>query len=89
MIAMPIETVAVRRRMETNIEVEESVVRTVFSSDIMNKVFSKTNYIYIIDFCLCITSNKCNDHPMDRGCIFLGNGVRKIPGISDTSLHVM
>ncbi len=89
MIAMPMETVAVRRRMETNIEVEESVVRTVFSSDVMKKVFSKTNYIPIIDFCLCITSNKCNDHPMDRGCIFLGNGVRKIPDISDTSLHVM
>ncbi len=89
MIAMPMETVTVRRKMETNIEVEESVVRTVFSSDVMKKVFSKTNYIPIIDFCLCITSNKCNDHPMDRGCIFLGNGVRKIPGISDTSLHVM
>ena len=47
MIAMPMEMVAVRRKMETNIEVKESVVRTVFSSDVMNKVFSKTNYIYI------------------------------------------
>ncbi len=78
-IVLPKGQVAFWRKVETNIEVKDSGARTVLPGDVMIEVLTKTNYIFVIDFCLCITSSKCNDHPMDKGCIFLGNGVLKTP----------
>lgn len=79
MIVLPKDTVAVRRTVETNIEVEDAGARTVLPSDVVKEVLSKTDDIFIMDFCLCRKSSKCEDYPVDRGCIFLGNGVHRIP----------
>ncbi len=79
MIVLPKDKVARRRIVETNLEVEDAGARTVLPSDVVKEVLSMTDDIFIMDFCLCRRSNGCQDYPVDRGCIFLGNGVHRIP----------
>ncbi len=48
-------------------------------TDVLKEVIKKCDDIYIMNDCLCRTSNKCKDYPQDTGCIFLGPTARKIP----------
>lgn len=50
----------------------------VFPSDILKEVIENANYIVIMNKCLCRSSAKCEDYPIDLGCIFLGRATKKI-----------
>ncbi|MBO4568753.1 MAG: 4Fe-4S binding protein [Candidatus Methanomethylophilaceae archaeon] len=78
MVVLPKDGV-VRRTIETNIGIEGADEATVLPSDVVKDVMSKTEDIFIMDFCLCRQSNQCHDFPIDVGCVFLGNGIHRIP----------
>ncbi len=69
----------VRRTIQTDIGIEGADEATVLPSDVVKGVMSKTDDIFIMDFCLCRQSNECHDYPIDMGCVFLGSGIHKIP----------
>lgn len=78
MIVVPKDKV-VSRKIETNIEIEDPGDSTVLPSDVVKNVIDKADDIFIMNFCLCRRSNKCDDFPVDHGCVFMGRGVHKIP----------
>lgn len=51
---------------------------TVLPTTILREMIEKSNHIVIMDYCLCRTSNKCDDYPQDLGCIFLGENTKNI-----------
>ena len=79
MRVIPKDSVARRKVIETDIRVEDSGVRVIMPSAIVKETISKTEDIFIMNFCLCRTSSKCKDYPAERGCIFLGEGIHRIP----------
>lgn len=64
------------------LEVNESVPihneNTVLPSQVLGKMIQKSKYHFIMDSCICRTSNNCQDYPQDLGCLFLGKGSKKI-----------
>ena len=48
-------------------------------TDIIKEVIKRSDDIFIMDSCLCRSSNNCQDYPQDLGCIFLGPTTKKIP----------
>ena len=79
MIVLPRDDVARSKRVEMDIDIPDAGDRTVLPSDAVKAVFRKMDGIFIMNFCLCRKSNKCEDYPVDHGCIFLGDGIRNIP----------
>jgi NAD-dependent dihydropyrimidine dehydrogenase PreA subunit len=47
-------------------------------SQILKHFIEKANYHWIMDFCICRASMKCENYPIDLGCLFLGKGVLDI-----------
>ena len=78
MVVIPKDDV-VRKVVNTNIEIDSPGDSTVLPSDVVKSLISRADDIFIMDFCLCRKSNGCEDYPIDRGCVFLGKGVQKIP----------
>ncbi len=78
MVVVPKDKVA-RRTVDVNIEVDQPGDSTVLPSDVVKSLISRANDIFIMNFCLCRRSSKCEDYPIDHGCVFLGKGVHRIP----------
>ncbi|MHA2354518.1 MAG: DUF362 domain-containing protein [Candidatus Thorarchaeota archaeon] len=51
---------------------------TVLPSQIVHHFIDKANFHWIMDFCICRDSMKCEDYPIDHGCLFLGEAARGI-----------
>ncbi|MFO7677626.1 MAG: 4Fe-4S binding protein [Thermoplasmatota archaeon] len=51
----------------------------VVPSAIVKHFIDKTNYCFIMDFCLCRQAMQCNNYPIDLGCLFMGEAAKKIP----------
>ena len=66
------------RTVDLNIEIENAGDRNVVPTDLVKNVLRRSDRIFVMDFCLCRQSNKCEDYPIDRGCIFVGKGTEKI-----------
>ncbi len=79
MIVIPKDDVAKSRRISVDIDIPDAGDRTVLPSDAVKSVLRKMDGIFIMNFCLCRKSNNCKDYPIDRGCVFLGKGTKKIP----------
>lgn len=47
-------------------------------SDVLKLMIQKSNYRFILNFCICRTSNNCEKFPHDLGCLFLGKGASRI-----------
>lgn len=47
-------------------------------SDVLKLMIKKSRYRFIMNFCICRTSNSCEKFPQDLGCLFLGKGASKI-----------
>lgn len=77
MIVLPKDDVI--RSIDVNIGIDSAGDRTVLPSDIVKGVIDRADDVFIMDHCLCRKSNRCEDYPIDRGCIFLGKGTKKIP----------
>lgn len=65
------------QRIDVNIPVPISENSTV-PSDVLKLMIQKSNYRFILNFCICRTSNNCEKFPHDLGCIFLGKGASRI-----------
>jgi len=50
----------------------------VLPSKVAEALVEQANYRWIMNFCICRTSNKCKDYPQDVGCLFLGEAVTQI-----------
>ena len=78
MIVVPKDKVATRT-INTNIEIEDAGESTVLPSDVVKNLINRADDIFIMNFCICRKSNKCEDYPVDHGCVFMGKGVYRIP----------
>lgn len=47
----------------------------VLPSQVVEHFIEKAAYHWIMDFCICRDSAKCEDYPIDLGCLFLGEAV--------------
>jgi ferredoxin len=47
-------------------------------SQVLKEIITKSQYHFIMDFCICRKSNDCADYPHDLGCLFLGSGALRI-----------
>ena len=79
MIVLPKDRVSTRKTVETDIKAEDPSARTVLPSDVAKEILRRSEYIFIMDFCLCRRSSGCKDFPVEKGCIFIGNGTLRIP----------
>ncbi len=79
MVVLPKDDVVKTRRIETDIRIDDAGETTVLPSDVVKGIIGRSSDIFIMNFCLCRKSNKCEDYPREKGCVFLGKGVHKIP----------
>ena len=58
----------------------DEIRETAFSAQgDVKDIIDRSSDIFIMDFCLCRRSNDCSDYPKEKGCVFLGKGVHRIP----------
>ncbi|MHA2162846.1 MAG: DUF362 domain-containing protein [Candidatus Thorarchaeota archaeon] len=50
----------------------ERPTETALPSQIVDHFIEKANYHWIMNYCICRESTKCEDYPIDYGCLFLG-----------------
>lgn len=50
----------------------------VLPSQIVEYFIRKTKYRFIMNFCICREAMNCKNHPIELGCLFLGDAARKI-----------
>ncbi len=47
-------------------------------SEIIHHFIDKANFHWIMNFCICRDASKCEDYPIEYGCLFLGEAARGI-----------
>ena len=52
--------------------------QTVLPSQVVEHFIEKANYHWIMNFCICRDASHCRSHPIDLGCLFLGEAVLEI-----------
>lgn len=60
------------------IEINQSIDKpseTVLPSQVVEYFIKKAKYHWIMNFCICRDSSKCEDYPRHLGCLFLGEAV--------------
>jgi NAD-dependent dihydropyrimidine dehydrogenase PreA subunit len=50
----------------------ERPIETALPSQIIHHFIEKANYHWIMNYCICRESTRCEDYPIDHGCLFLG-----------------
>lgn len=78
-VVVPKENTAKVRDIKTDISIDSAGDRTPLPRDVIDELVRSSNYIFIMNFCLCRNSNKCEDYPIDHGCVFMGKGIYRIP----------
>lgn len=66
---------------EVVIQVNKSIKKEddmILPSKIVEYFINKAKYHWVMNFCICRDSNKCENYPRDLGCLFLGEGVLDI-----------
>lgn len=51
---------------------------TALPSEIVHHFIEKANYHWIMNFCICRDAAKCEDYPIDYGCLFMGEAAEGI-----------
>jgi ferredoxin len=51
----------------------------VLPSQVVEYFIRKTCYRFIMNFCICREAMQCKNHPIEFGCLFLGDAARDIP----------
>lgn len=64
--------------VEVNTNVPISNGNTVLPSQVLREMIEKSRYHFIMNSCICRTSNNCQDYPHDLGCLFLGKGSQRV-----------
>ena len=65
------------KAIQVNQEVE-SPTDLVLPSQVLKYFIEKANYHWIMNFCICRSSMKCQNYPIELGCLFLGKAVLDI-----------
>jgi len=78
MVVVPKDNV-VRKSIDVDIQIPDPGDSTVLPSDVVKRLICSADDIFIMNFCLCRKSNRCDDYPVDHGCVFLGKGTHRIP----------
>lgn len=63
------------------IEVNKSfgeLVNMVMPSQVVEHFIDKANYYWVMNWCICRKSSKCEHYPRELGCLFLGEAAMKI-----------
>jgi len=66
---------------ESTIELDvgiESPGSVVLPSDMLERLIDDAGDHFLMNYCICRTSNKCKDYPRELGCLFLGGATRTI-----------
>jgi ferredoxin len=71
---LPAESV-VEINIEKSIKPPDSIV---LPSQVVEYFIRKTNYRFIMNFCICREANHCKNHPIEFGCLFLGKAAQGI-----------
>jgi NAD-dependent dihydropyrimidine dehydrogenase PreA subunit len=54
------------------------IENVVVPSKVIEYFINETNHIFIMNFCLCREAMNCSNHPIELGCIFMGDSAMKI-----------
>jgi len=63
------------------IQIDEPVPepkQSVLPSQVVEHFIEKANHHWIMDACICRDASQCRSHPIDLGCLFLGEAVLEI-----------
>jgi ferredoxin len=71
---LPKETV-IEIKLKKSITPPDNIV---LPSQVVEYFIRKTNYRFIMNFCLCREAMHCKNHPIEYGCLFLGDAARGI-----------
>ncbi|TXT58901.1 MAG: Electron transport complex subunit RsxB [Promethearchaeota archaeon] len=66
---------------DTVIKINQSVDQPdnyILPKRVLEYFIEKANYRWIMNFCICRSSMKCEDYPIELGCLFLGKSVLEI-----------
>jgi len=61
--------------MNKTVELSDNYV---LPSNIVDHFIEVANYHWIMDFCICRKSDRCEDYPIELGCLFLGEAAKDI-----------
>lgn len=80
MIYLPKDSV-VRSSATRTVSIEREIEQTnmVMPSEVIEHFLRRSKYIFIMNRCMCRSSNQCEHYPHELGCIFLGAGAINIP----------
>jgi len=56
----------------------EPPTSVVLPSQVVHRFIDEANVHFVMDFCICRESEKCEDYPRDLGCLFMGEAARRI-----------
>ncbi len=55
--------------------------KVVLPGVVVDRFIENASYIFAMDACICRQANTCSNYPLEIGCLFIGEGARKInPG---------
>jgi ferredoxin len=73
---LPKDSVALKTiQIGKSLEKPEDIV---LPSEIIHHFIDKANFHWIMNFCICRDASKCEDYPIEYGCLFLGEAARGI-----------
>lgn len=59
----------------------EKKERVILPGVVVDHFIENASYIFAMDACICRQANNCDNYPLEIGCLFIGEGARKInPG---------
>jgi len=62
-------------KLNKKIDPPDSVV---VPSDIVHKFIDEANHHFLMNFCICKEAMQCKNHPIEYGCLFMGDAVLEI-----------
>ncbi len=62
-------------KLDKKIQPQESIV---LPSKVVEYFIKKSNYRFIMNFCICRESMNCQNYPQDLGCLFMGEAAKQI-----------
>jgi ferredoxin len=75
------ELVYLPKDQAIQVEVNQEVnlpINTALPSQVVHHFIDKAEVHWIMDFCICRVSTRCQDFPQDVGCLFMGEAARDI-----------
>jgi ferredoxin len=78
---LPQDKAVISKDKTLSIKIDQKVAQPedfVLSSQMVDHFIDKATNIWLMNFCICRTANKCENYPQDYGCLFMGDAVLQI-----------